>query len=216
MWSFPDDGRVGKNGGPHPVLAGKPVSISLLPKKETRRISCICAPGGCSTRGPEFRNGSVRQLAGPFFRLYQSCGISPPRQHPHHIIVMDEFPYLISHNPAIPSIFQGIWDRILRDVPVLLILSGRLARWNLPCSGYQSPLYGRGPGSGRSNPFHFLISGNFFPGYSVEEAVQGLVFVLGGIPGYLQKFSRVFPSGRTYARTCLTRGRTSIPRRTFS
>ena len=42
------------------------------------------------------------------------------------IIAIDEFPYLIEANKAIPSIFQKLYDTILRPMNVMLILSGSL------------------------------------------------------------------------------------------
>ncbi len=40
------------------------------------------------------------------------------------IIAIDEFPYLIEGNKSIPSIFQKIYDVLLKDVNIMLILSG--------------------------------------------------------------------------------------------
>lgn len=105
------------------------------------------------------------------------------------VLIMDEFPYLIAHNPAIPSIFQGIWDRTLRDVPVLLVLSGSsISTMESAVLGYKSPLYGRRSGQWQVEPLAFAHIREFLPQSSVEEAVMTWC-VLGGIPGYLQKFS---------------------------
>ena len=40
------------------------------------------------------------------------------------VVVIDEYPYLISGNKAIPSIFQKAWDLYLKDSNIMLILCG--------------------------------------------------------------------------------------------
>ena len=42
------------------------------------------------------------------------------------IIVIDEFQYIGKANPAFPSIFQRIWEEILKDKSVMVILCGSL------------------------------------------------------------------------------------------
>ena len=42
------------------------------------------------------------------------------------VIVIDEFQYLGKVNPAFPSIFQRIWDEILKKKPIMVILCGSL------------------------------------------------------------------------------------------
>ena len=42
------------------------------------------------------------------------------------IIVMDEFQYIGKSNPAFPSIFQRIWEEILKNKSVMVILCGSL------------------------------------------------------------------------------------------
>lgn len=47
---------------------------------------------------------------------------------PYHeakkLVVIDEFPYMCKNNPSIPSILQNLWDEILKDSNVMLILCG--------------------------------------------------------------------------------------------
>lgn len=42
------------------------------------------------------------------------------------ILVLDEFQYLGKANPAFPSVFQRIWEEILKDRSVMVILCGSL------------------------------------------------------------------------------------------
>jgi len=103
------------------------------------------------------------------------------------IVTIDEFPYLIEHNKAIPSIFQKIWDEILKDKPVMLILCGSsIGMMETEVLGYKSPLYGRRTGQWKLEPFTFRKLKQFFPSYSFEERLQFFSF-LDGIPEYLNK-----------------------------
>ena len=60
------------------------------------------------------------------------------------VIVLDEFQYLGKANPAFPSIFQRIWEEILKDKSVMVILCGSLiSMMESQTLAYGSPLYGR-------------------------------------------------------------------------
>ena len=60
------------------------------------------------------------------------------------IIVIDEFQYIGKSNSAFPSIMQRIWDTILKDKSVMLILCGSLiTMMKEQTLEYSSPLYGR-------------------------------------------------------------------------
>lgn len=103
------------------------------------------------------------------------------------VIVMDEFPYLIAHNRSIPSIFQKIWDTALKDLPVMLVLSGSsISTMETAVLGYQSPLYGRRSGQWQVEPLPYSCIHEFLP-WS-DEDIAKTWFVLGGIPAYLLKF----------------------------
>ena len=60
------------------------------------------------------------------------------------IIVIDEFQYIGKSNSAFPSIMQRIWDGLLKDKSVMLILCGSLiTMMKEQTLEYSSPLYGR-------------------------------------------------------------------------
>jgi len=103
------------------------------------------------------------------------------------IISIDEFPCLIEHNKAIPSIFQKIWDENLKDKQVMLILCGSsIGMMETEVLGYKSPLYGRRTGQWKLEPFKFRELRQFFPNSSFEDRLQFFSF-LDGIPEYLNK-----------------------------
>ena len=103
------------------------------------------------------------------------------------IIVIDEFPYLIESNKAIPSIFQKIWDSILAGKDVCLVLLGSsISMMEDYTLGYRAPLYGRRTAQLQLQPLKFKYLGGFLP-YSKEELVK-VYGITDGIPLYILKF----------------------------
>jgi AAA+ ATPase superfamily predicted ATPase len=104
------------------------------------------------------------------------------------IIVIDEFPYLIQSNQAIPSIFQRIIDIHLKNSSTKLILSGssiRMMESNVV--EYKAPLYGRRTGQIKLNPLNFESLHEFLPNYSFEDLVR-VYGITGGVPMYILQF----------------------------
>ena len=56
-----------------------------------------------------------------FFNLLKDRLLAKPKKR---LIILDEFPYLVSSDPAIPSLFQYGWDECLKDTQTMLILLG--------------------------------------------------------------------------------------------
>jgi len=104
------------------------------------------------------------------------------------ILALDEFPYLILSNPNIPSIFQKIWDNILRKENIMLILCGSyISVMERKVINKKSPLYGRRTASFLLDPLDFVELKKFLPNYSTEDLINSWS-VVGGVPAYLQKF----------------------------
>ena len=103
------------------------------------------------------------------------------------ILVIDEFPYLIESNKAIPSIFQKIWDSILSERDICLVLLGSsISMMENHTLDYRSPLYGRRTAQLQLQPLKFKYIQKFLP-YSMEELVK-VYGVTDGVPLYLLKF----------------------------
>jgi len=103
------------------------------------------------------------------------------------IIAIDEFPYLIEGNKAIPSIFQKIWDEILKDKKIMLILCGSsIGMMETQVLGYKSPLYGRRTGQWKIEPFKFKNLMLFLKDFSFDDRLK-YFSILDGIPQYLNK-----------------------------
>lgn len=104
------------------------------------------------------------------------------------IVVVDEFPFLIETNKAIPSIFQKGWDEDLRDSEIFLILLGSsIGMMETDVLGYKSPLFGRRTGQVLIEPLGFQDARKFFPDKSNEEFTY-IYSILGGTPAYLLQF----------------------------
>ena len=112
------------------------------------------------------------------------------------VIVLDEFQYLGKANPAFPSIFQRIWEEILKDKSVMVILCGSLiSMMQSQTLAYGSPLYGRRTAQIRLKqiPFHYYQE--FFPDKSRRELIE-MYAVTGGVPKYIELFAQ---SGDIYS-----------------
>jgi AAA+ ATPase superfamily predicted ATPase len=103
------------------------------------------------------------------------------------VIAIDEFSYLVEKDDSIPSVFQLIWDEILKDKKVMLILCGSLVSMMEELLAYKSPLYGRRTAQWKLLPLKFSDAKNIFPNYSIEGKVK-VYSILGGIPFYLNLF----------------------------
>ena len=126
--------------------------------------------------------------------LFKSIMDTPFERKP--VIVLDEFQYLGKANPAFPSIFQRIWEEILKDKSVMVILCGSLiSMMESQTLAYGSPLYGRRTAQIRLKQIPFGYYHEFFPGKSRRELIETYA-VTGGIPKYIELFSE---SGDIYS-----------------
>ena len=111
----------------------------------------------------------------------------------HHdskpVIVLDEFQYLGKSNSAFPSIFQRIWEEILKNQEVMVILCGSLiSMMESQTLAYDSPLYGRSTAQIRLRQIPFADYHEFFPDKSRKNLIE-MYAVTGGVPKYIELFS---------------------------
>ena len=91
-------------------------------------------------------------------------------------------------NPAFPSVLQYIWDEILKDKKITLILCGSLiSMMKKHTLSAGSPLYGRRTAQIRLLPLTFSEVNNA-SGQEFEKSVEQYS-VIGGVPKYLELFS---------------------------
>lgn len=106
------------------------------------------------------------------------------------VLVIDEFPYLIQSNPAIPSLFQKAWDEYWSKSNIYLILLGSsMAMMETEVLGYRAPLYGRRTGQWKIDPMSFASAGRFRKGKDFEDRLLHFS-VAGGVPAYWVLFSQ--------------------------
>ena len=104
-------------------------------------------------------------------------------------VIMDEFPYLVEANPALPSILQKVWDEFLQHSRIFLVLCGSsIGMMEKHTLNHSSPLYGRRSGQMLLSSLRFSAARRFFNSLSVVEQVEAYA-ILGGMPAYLQRFT---------------------------
>lgn len=104
------------------------------------------------------------------------------------LMIIDEFQYLGKTNHAFPSVFQKIWDTVLKDRNVMVILCGSLiSMMESQTLAYSSPLYGRRTGQIKLRQIPFRYYQEFFPDKSEKELVEYYA-ITGGVPKYIELF----------------------------
>jgi len=122
-------------------------------------------------------------------------------------VVIDEFTYLLRADPAIASVFQNVWDRRLSRIPQLkLILTGSLVGMiEREVLASKAPLYGRASALLHLRPLPYGALLEIFGDRKPAERVA-VYAVAGGIPAYLDLFTRAPSFERTLREHCLGPG----------
>ncbi len=103
-------------------------------------------------------------------------------------VMIDEFPYLVEANPALPSLLQRAWDRQLSTSSSYLVLCGSsVAMMEREVLAERAPLYGRRTGQLRVRPLSFGHAVEFLEGFTFADQVRAWS-MLGGVPYYLLLF----------------------------
>ena len=124
------------------------------------------------------------------------------------IVVLDEFPYLVSSYPPLPSILQRLWDQSLKNSQIMLILNGSyIGMMEETVLGYEAPLYGRRTSQYLLEPLEFLDAQYFFQPYDPEDRLRAYA-VYGGTPAYLQTIRSAVPLEENILDGILQRGAT--------
>jgi len=104
------------------------------------------------------------------------------------ILIIDEFQYLSKINAAFPSIFQRIWDTLLKDKNIMVILCGSLIHMmESQTLSYSSPLYGRRTGQIKLKQIEFKHYHKFFTNLKYKDLIE-FYSVTGGVPKYIEMF----------------------------
>lgn len=122
------------------------------------------------------------------------------------VVVIDEFPYMVKGDKSIPSILQVLWDHLLKECNIMLIVSGSSVSFMQDeILGSKNPLYGRMTAVYKMEPLPFDDAIRFFPNYSHEEQIEAYA-ILGGIPHYLKQFDPSVSLADNVKNKILTKG----------
>ncbi|MDR3282947.1 MAG: ATP-binding protein [Candidatus Methanoplasma sp.] len=151
----------------------------------------------CAERADREQADAFRSLLLRYADVPQTCDWEflfrrildlPPNANGKRLMIIDEFPYMAKGNRAIPSILQNLWDHVLKDENVMIVLCGSSVSFmENEVLAHKNPLYGRATGILKIKQLGFADSAEFFPKYTDLEKV--IVYsVLGGVPYYLEMF----------------------------
>ena len=124
----------------------------------------------------------------PFSQFKQVMEYLKERGERGLIVAIDEFPYLVDANRAVPSILQKYWDTHFKERGLHIILCGSsVGSMETEALGRKSPLYGRRTGQWNVNPLPFREYIKFFPATLFERVIE-FYAITGGIPLYILEF----------------------------
>lgn len=122
------------------------------------------------------------------------------------LLVIDEFPYMCRNNAAIPSILQNLWNEMLKDANVMIVLCGSAMSFiEKELLAEKNPLYGRATGIYKMKEMRFYDAAKVFPDYSDRDKLLAYS-VLGGVPHHLRQFDPKLPLSENIKRNILTKG----------
>jgi hypothetical protein len=122
------------------------------------------------------------------------------------VVVLDEFPYLVSAHHPVSTILQRLWDQSLKNSQLMLILCGSyIGMMEAIVLGYQAPLYGRRTGQYLLEPLQFQDARLLFTHYSLEDQVRAFA-IFGGTPAYLKTLLAKTTLEQNILQGILTRG----------
>ena len=102
------------------------------------------------------------------------------------VIALDEFPYLVESDDALPSKIQRVWDTYLEETSTTLVLVGSsISIMEDKVLSGGSPLYGRRTATIDLPPLDIADAQRFYPGDDPDTVIQAWG-VFGGTPYYLQ------------------------------
>lgn len=101
------------------------------------------------------------------------------------ILALDEFPYLVGGNPALPSIVQKFWDsKVAESGALKIVLCGSLIAQMEELLAERNPLFGRKTLAREILPMSLREASEFVPHWDPADQIS-LFSILGGIPYYL-------------------------------
>jgi uncharacterized protein len=107
------------------------------------------------------------------------------RVRPGLTLVLDEFPYLVDAEPALPSLIQAAWDRVQSEgQPLNLVLCGSSISFMSSLLAERNPLHGRQTLDLTLAPLSYREAAARFPDWPLDERLTAYG-IFGGMPYYL-------------------------------
>jgi uncharacterized protein len=101
-------------------------------------------------------------------------------------VIIDEFPYIVDQEPALPSILQRFWDGgAARKGNLKLVICGSAISQMEELLAERNPLYGRKTMTLDVKQLPLRDAALFFPDYDAREVLE-VYGIFGGVPHYLQ------------------------------
>lgn len=136
--------------------------------------------------------------------LFQELGHAAQKER--LVVVLDEFPYMVTAHPPLATILQKCWDQFLKNSQIMLILCGSyIGMMEETVLGYQAPLYGRRTAQYLLEPLQFKDARLFYPSFPIEDQVRAYA-VYGGTPAYLHTIEPDKSLKENIQENILTRG----------
>ena len=136
--------------------------------------------------------------------LFQALGQAAQKER--LVVVLDEFPYMVTAHPPLASILQKSWDQTLKNSQIMLILCGSyIGMMEETVLGYQAPLYGRRTAQYLLEPLQFKDARLFYPCFPNEDQIRAYA-VYGGTPAYLHTIDPNKTLNENIQDNILTRG----------
>ena len=138
---------------------------------------------------------------GDAFEAIPDCDIEGRK-----LVIIDEFPYAVSGNAAMPSILQNAWDSVLSREDVMLVLCGSsISFMEDELLSEKNPLYGRATGIWKMEPLGYEEAVGFFPDWTPQQQLEAYG-ILGGVPHYLRQFDPDASIRENVCESILSRG----------
>ena len=104
------------------------------------------------------------------------------------VFFIDEYPYLAKQCPYIQSVLQKVIDKIWKQTKLFFVICGSLVAFMKDeVLAESAPLHGRASSELKLQPFNYLDTAEFVPGYSLEE--KAIVYGLtNGVAKYIEQF----------------------------
>ena len=105
------------------------------------------------------------------------------------VVVLDEYPYLVTANREISGHLLSAWDLYLQHTQIFLVLCGSTRSIiHRELLAGDAPLYSRPTWTFHLRPLRIYDLHHFVPGYTPQQRVE-MYSVVGGMPLYVRQFS---------------------------